>query len=267
MSDRDFIFYSLWVYVGAFLYSLYLIQGRGRWESRGHTALVAIGWLLHGYGLCLRAQAINHCPITNLFEVVMFITWAVVLVYLMMGLVWRVSLLGEFTLPLVIACVASGLIPAFDHHRAEDMVRNVWLSLHAAIALLSYGALALAGVTGAMYLVQERQLKAHRMRGIFARLPAIEQLDRINYRLLVVGFAFLTVGIVFGFVVGAALMMKDTPKTIWSLVVWALYGGLLAARMTNRLRGRKVALGSIVALAFVLATFWGVNMLSAQHRF
>ncbi len=267
MNDRDFIFYALWVYVGAFLYSLYLLHGRVRWESRAHKALVAIGWLLHSYGLYLRARAISHCPVTNLFETLMFITWALVLVYLAMGVLWRVSLLGEFTLPLVIACVASGLIPAFDQPRAEDMIRNVWLSLHAAIALLSYGALALAGVTGAMYLAQERQLKARRMNGIFARLPAIEQLDSINYRLLIVGFIFLTVGIVFGFVLGAVLMKPDTPKTLWSLVVWLLYGGLLGARMTHRLRGRKIALGSIVAMAFVLATFWGVNMLSAQHKF
>lgn len=267
MSDRDLIFYALWVYVGAFLYSLYLIQGRGRWESRGHKVLVAAGWLLHGYGLCLRARAIQHCPITNLFEVVMFVAWAVVFLYLLMGFIWRVSLLGEFTLPLVIACVASGMIPAFDQPRPEDMIRNVWLSLHAAIALLSYGALVLAGVTGVMYLIQERRLKTRRLGGVLGRLPAIEHLDRMNYRLLMAGFGFLTLGLVFGFVLGAVLMQKDTLKTLWSLVVWVLYGVLLAARMTQRLRGRKIALGSIVAMVFVLATFWAVNMVSSQHKF
>jgi len=267
MTDRDFIFYALWVYIGAFLYSLYLIQGRGRWESRGHKLLVVAGWLLHGYGLCLRAQQIQHCPITNLFEMIQFVTWAVVLVYLVMGFVWRVSLLGEFTLPLVIAFVASGLIPAFDQPRPDNMLRNVWLSLQAAIALLSYGALALAGVTGVMYLIQERRLKTRRLRGALERLPPLEHLDGMNYRLLSAGFLFLTAGLLFGFVLGAVVMKSDLPKTLWSLVVWLVYGGLLAARMTQRLRGRKIALGSIGAMVFVLATFWGVNMLSAQHQF
>lgn len=267
MSDRDFIFYALWVYVGALLYSLYLIQGRGRWDSRGHNILVAAGWLSHTYGLYQRAYAINHCPLTNMFEVMMFITWALVLVYLVMGLLWRVSLLGEFTLPLVIACVASGLHPAFDLPRSEDMIRNAWLSFHASVALLSYGAFALVAVTGAMYLVLERRLKARRLGGVLGRLPPIEHLDRMNCRLLIVGVSFLTVGLVFGFVAGVALMRTDPLKTIWSLAVWLLYGGLLAARMTHRLRGRKVAMAGIAAFVFVLATFWGVNMVSSLHKF
>jgi ABC-type uncharacterized transport system permease subunit len=135
------------------------------------------------------------------------------------------------------------------------------------LSLLGYGMWALAGVTGVMYLVQERQLKSHRLRSLFLRLPPIAQLDVINFRLLVAGLVLLSVGIGLGFVVGLVLLQKDLLKTIWTFAIWALYAGLVAVRMTGRLRGRKIALGSIVLLVILLATFWGVNLVSTAHRF
>jgi ABC-type uncharacterized transport system permease subunit len=267
MIERDWIAGAALIYAGAFLYSLYVLHGRVRWESRTHRLLVAAGWLAHTYGLYVRAARIGYCPLTNHFEVMMFITWALVLTYLAIGLIWRVSLLGEFTLPLVIALCVFGLFPGLDKPRAEVLEKSLWLSMHASIALLSYGALGLAGITGVMYLMQERLLKQRRLRGLFERLPSIQQLDVINFRLLLVGLAFLTLGIVFGFVAGAELVLKDVPKTIWSFGVWAVYAVLLWASWTYRMRGRKIALGSVASFAFVLATFWMVNLQSGQHRF
>jgi ABC-type uncharacterized transport system permease subunit len=71
----------------------------------------------------------------------------------------------------------------------------------------------------------------------------------------------------FGFVVGVEFIKKDVPKTLWSFLVWAIYGGLTAAHATGRLHGRKIALGSVAAFLFLLATFGAVNMLSTAHRF
>jgi ABC-type uncharacterized transport system permease subunit len=209
---------------------------------------------------------LGACPITNLFETVMFTAWALVLVYMLVGLKWRVSLLGPFTLPLVIALCLFAMFPAVDQAR-DKFTRNVWLSLHATLSLLGYGMWALAGVTGVMYLVQERQLKSHHLRSLFLRLPPIAQLDVINLRLLIAGWVLLTVGIGLGFVVGVVLFVKDVPKTLWTFAIWAVYAGLVAVRMTGRLRGKKIALGSIVLLVILLATFWIVNLVSTAHQF
>lgn len=268
MTDRDFILIALVMYVGAFLYALYLLQGRGHWTSRGHVILVAAGWLLHTYGLYARAVTLGRCPVTNLFETMMFVNWALVGLYLIVGMTKRVSLLGTFTLPLVILIGTFGyLAPMIDQRRTGDLVHSAWLSMHASLSLLGYGAWGLAGVSGVMYLVQERQLKSRRLRGLFMRLPSIEQLDVINYRLLLVGFALLLAGTACGFVLGLEFLTKDVLKTVWTLLVVAVYGALIGARLTYRLRGRKIALGSISLFVLLLATFWSVNMLSAAHRF
>lgn len=267
MNEHGLILVALAMYVGAFVYALFLLEGRPLWGSWGHRALVSVGWLVHTYGLYLRAVVLQRCPVTNLFETMMFITWALVLCYLVFGMTWRVSFLGPFALPLVIALCTFGLFPGLDRERAVELERSVALSLHATLSLLVYGVWGLAGVTGVMYLLQERQLKTHRLRRLFLRLPAIEQLDRINFRLLTVGVVLLGAGIVFGFVTGAEFVKRDVPKTLWTFLVWAGYGALVLAHMTHRLRGRKMALSSIAAFVFVLATFSVVNMFSSAHRF
>jgi len=267
MNEHSLILVALALYVGAFLYAMFLLQGRPLWGSWGHRALIIVGWLFLTSGLYLRAEQLHRCPVTNPFETMMIITWALVLCYLIFGMTWRVSFLGPFALPLVIALCVFGLFPSLDRGRSVELQRSVWLSLHAALSLLAYGVWGLAGVTGAMYLLQERQLKTHRLRRLFLRLPAIEQLDRINFRLLVVGLALLSVGMALGFVAGLELFKKDVPKTLWTFLVWAIYGALLAAHITHRVRGRKLALGSITVFFFLLATFGVVNMFSTVHRF
>lgn len=267
MNEHGLILVALVMYVGAFLYALFLLQGRSLWGSWGHRALVTVGWLFHTYGLYLRAVLLQRCPVTNPFETMMFITWALVLCYLLFGMTWRVSFLGPFALPLVIVLCIFGLFPGLDRGRSEELQRSVWLSLHATFSLLAYGVWGLAGVTGAMYLLQERQLKTHRLRRLFLRLPAIEHLDHINFSLLLVGLALLGVGMAFGFVVGVEFLKKDVPKTLWTFMVWTIYGGMMMAHMTHRLRGKKLASGSIAVFLFLLATFGVVNMFSTVHRF
>ncbi|MBI5686005.1 MAG: cytochrome c biogenesis protein CcsA [Verrucomicrobia bacterium] len=267
MSEHGLILVALVMYAGAFVYALFLLQGRPLWGSWGHRTLITAGWLFHTYGLYLRASEIQRCPITNPFETMMFITWALVLCYLVLGMTWRVSFLGPFTLPLVIALCLFGLFPGLDRGRSVELQRSVWLSLHATLSLLAYGVWGLAAATGTMYLLQERQLKTHRLRSLFLRLPAIEQLDRMNVRLLLVGLALLAVGMVFGFVVGVEFLKKDVPKTLWTFMVWAVYGALLVSHRMHRWHGRKIALGSIALFLSLLATFGVVNMFSTVHKF
>ena len=108
-------------------------------------------------------------------------------------------------------------------------------------------------------------MKTHKLYPLFHRLPPIENLDVINYRLLLSGFVLLTLGICFGFALGMQFLKSDPPKTAWSLLVWAIYAVLLAARIKQRVRGRKVALVSVALFVFVMLTFPAINMISSQH--
>jgi ABC-type uncharacterized transport system permease subunit len=267
MSDaRIFFGLALAVFAVSGGYSLWLLCPRSpTTPTRGvNLTLIALGCFFQTLGLLARSAQIHRCPITNWFEVLMFISWAIALAYLAGGAVLRASVLGLFVAPLV---AALSLVAFFfpDLQRPPQPI-NPWVELHIPMTILSYGAFALVFATGAMYLVQERQLKTHHLGAFFHRLPSIEQLDRINFRFLMAGLFLLTLGLAFGFVSGWSLQ-SDLPKLIWSAVVWLLYAGLLVGRATSALPERKVALISVLAFVFVLLTFWGVSQLSGLHRF
>jgi ABC-type uncharacterized transport system permease subunit len=121
-----------------------------------------------------------------------------------------------------------------------------------------------------MYLSQERNLKQHKTKAIFALLPSIQRLDAVVGRLLLAGFILLTLGLAVG---GVDLAHLKDPhayagdlKVVWSAVVWALYLGLLVMRWRFGQGGRRFALGALGSFVFVLLTFWGTNAMSTIHN-
>ena len=183
------------------------------------------------------------------------------LFFLLIGPSYRVSFLGAFTAPLVLLICLAALISPVDVPHLEPITRSAWVEFHAAIAIVAYGAFALAFVTGAMYLFQERQLKTRRLTSSFLLLPSIEQLDVIHFRLLIMGFAMLTVGMIGGMISYQIVGHWPLPKIVWAATVWLLYGALVLGRGLWSLRGRKVAVMSMVSFGLMLVGFWGVNLL------
>src|SRR5882762_532776 len=76
--------------------------------------------------------------------------------------------------------------------------RDVWTSLHAALASLAYGAFGLSSVAALMYLTQEHNLKFHKLQAIFSRFPPIQRLEAAAGRLLLSGFILLTMALAVG---------------------------------------------------------------------
>jgi ABC-type transport system involved in cytochrome c biogenesis permease subunit len=262
MTDRTFLWLALVFYGASCIVTLRRLRtaGGGPGLQQANYAAMVAGFALQTVFLYLRGRALGRCPLTNLFETQVFVTWAAVLFFLLIGPSYRVSFLGAFTAPLVLViCLAALLLPV-DVVHAEPLSRSAWVEFHAAIAIVASGAFALAFVTGAMYLIQERQLKTRRLTSSFLLLPSIEQLDVIHFRLLIMGFGMLTAGMVGGIISYHIVGHWTVPKIIWASSVWLLYGALVAARGLWTLRGRKVALASMVSFALMLVGFWGVSL-------
>lgn len=138
---------------------------------------------------------------------------------------------------------------------------NLWVWWHIASSVLSYIAFMLAGVSGALFLVQERQLKQVRMGRLFHWIPSLAGLDRLNLWTIAWGFALFTVSLLCG-IAGQQLTlgrgMRD-PGEALAYVMWGLYAGLLALRWMSTLRGRKVAILSVLGFGMALFTFIGVH--------
>jgi ABC-type uncharacterized transport system permease subunit len=247
---------------------------RKGFRTHDHVNYVVLlaGIILQTAAMFMRGLSLKQCPVHNLYEAMTFVDWTIVAAYLLIGLWPRLRYLGAFAAPIVFAIGVFALMPGLDppHAAQTAFAANSLVSLHAALSLLSYGAFGLSSVAALMYLTQEHDLKFHKLRAVFAVMPPIDRLERITSRLLWAGMALLTAGLAlipFLFKDRPELRSGTDPKVVWSGVVWCLYLGLLVLHGRFAQTGRKFAWGAVAGFAFVVLTFWGVNLLSPSHRF
>ena len=223
---------------------------------------VGLGFILQTAFLSIRGHELGRCPITNLFEVIIFVAWAVALFYIVVGPAYRLSLMGAFTAPLVVLLQLVALIAPIDHRHAVKLPANSWLEFHASISLVAYGAFALACIAGVMYLVQERQLKTHELRTIFYHLPPLTDLFSAIVRLLWWGFVLYTLGLISGFFVGEPL---PWPQIICAIGVWILYALILQGRYLRWFAPKRVAALCVVGFSAALTLLWGITFTAQTH--
>jgi HemX protein len=251
------------------VYSLFLWRKGFRKDDRINYAVLLAGMILQTKAMFMRGLSLKECPVHNLYEAMTFVDWTIVAVCLVLGLWPRLRYVGAFAAPVIVAIGVFALMPGLDpaHTGQPPLAANALISLHAALTLLSYGAFGLSSVAGVMYLTQEHDLKFHKLRAVFAVMPPIDRLEKITSRLLWAGLLLLTAGL--------ALIpwlprsrpeppSGTDPKVIWSALVWGL---LLILHGRFAQSGRKFAWGAVAGFAFVVLTFWGVNLLSPSHRF
>src|SRR5258708_19257306 len=115
-----------------------------------------------------------------------------ILIYLVIGFCYRISLLGVFTTPFAsLLSVWALFLPEPSAVPVKHPV-NPWLEAHTSFSIVACGAFALAGLAGLMYLIQERQLKTRRPSSVFFRLPPILPLLLANSRFLFPAFGLFT---------------------------------------------------------------------------
>ena len=258
---HEFVIQSSALFLLSFLYTAACLLGQRRILPWLNLLLVGTGFFEQTAFLVRRGQLVGRCPLTNLFEVIAFLCWGLVLFYLVVGNTYRLSPLGIFTSPLVFGLQTFAALAGLDEGGAPPRGPvNPWLEFHAAFSVLSFGAFALAGLAGGMYLWQERQLKTHRLRSGFFQLPPIGDLGRLNARLLTVGFLLLSLGLLAGFNMGTP---NTLPHLLWAVVVWVLYAFLVQARWGAwRVGPRRVASLSVVAFTVALLTLGGLSFVA-----
>ncbi len=233
LSDRGFLWLAATVYAAAFILALVSISRR-RQHSRGILlTIVAIGFILQTTGLYIRGHASGSCPVNNQFEITQFMGWSATLLYLVIGPAFRVSLLGFFTSAFVtIISLVSLMIPSWDVTQTTSLFGNdSWIKVHASLATFSYGVMGILAITSAMQLLQNYSLKKKHMRGLFAYLPSIIELEQINFRLLAFGLFLLTLSILL-----AIFYMAEPTHSTKLLLSGAIWIGYLIVFIIHKLR-------------------------------
>jgi ABC-type uncharacterized transport system permease subunit len=271
-TDRHFFLLAVSFYGLSMVYSVFLWRKGFRKDDRINYLFLLVAFGLHSIAMIKRGFSLNRCPVNNLYEAMTFIAWTIVAAYLAVGIFRRLRFLGAFAAPILFGIGVFALMPQLDPHpTGKPDFRTDWGSIHGALILLSCGAFGLSSIAGAMFLMQEHDLKFHKQRAMFSVLPPIQRLDRVMSKLLLVGVILLTTGLAVG-----PLLVKEKesqgasyrtdPILFYSIFIWAVYVALLVLRWRFGQSGRRFAWGVVGSFAFLLLTFWGFMLLSPLHN-
>ena len=241
------------------------------------TCLLVIGLLIHSGGLIFRwvethQTGYGYIPLSNMYESLIFFSWTIVLVYLILEFKYRQKIIGVFVTPFAFLAIAlTSIIPGIDATITPlvPALQSNWLAIHVITCFLGYASFAVSFGISILYLIQDKT--GAQKEGAKKWLPSTSILDEINYKSIIIGFPMLTVGIV----TGAAWAnyawgsyWSWDPKETWSLITWFVYAAFLHARLTRDWRGRKTAILSIAGFTAVLFTYFGVNyLISGLHSY
>ena len=239
---------------------------RGAWASY-FLMLVAFGF--QTAALMGRGFSLARCPVTNLFEALMFVTWAIGAAYLVAGCWAHLRFVAAMLAPALFLVGLFALQGRFDRPGPIFDLEHAAVSLHVSLVLLAYAGFALGCVVGALYLIRERPGESLQLQALAARLPSIDRLERVLLRSLGIGLILLTAGLVCSFGLMReryGVAVRPDAKIAWSIFVWGVYLTLMVLRLRFNQAPRNLAWGSLCGFAFVLLTFWSTNLLSPIHR-
>ena len=260
--DRVFLIISTICFLAAVVRTGVALRAGVFRPGRFNFLAIGLGFVFQTAFLSVRGHELGRCPLTNLFEVFIFLAWSVALMYMLVGPAYRLSLMGAFTAPLVVVLQGFALMAPIDVRHPGKLPANPSLEFHASVSLIAFGAFALACIAGVMYLVQERQLKTHHLRSIFYHLPPLTDLFAAITGLLWWGFVLYTVGIASGFFTGRPL---PRVQVVAAIGVWLLYAAILQGRYLRRIAPKRVAALCIIGFSVALTLLWGITFSAQTH--
>jgi cytochrome c-type biogenesis protein CcsB len=227
------------------------------------TAAFVIRWI-HSYQL-----GIGHIPLANFYESVIFFSWSIIFIYLIMRIRYKNSLIGALANLFAFILLAYASLSGNIESQIQPLVpalQSNWLTSHVITCFLAYACFAISFGTSILYLVKQG-FKGNPVN----ILPESKFLDEVTYKMISIGFVLLTLGIITGAAWADHAWGRYwgwDPKETWSLITWLIYASFLHARLVRGWKGTRMSLISIFGFVAVVFTYLGVNyILSGLHSY
>ena len=252
------------------------------------TVILGWRWIESGY-----------FPLSNLYESLLFFTWGLTFLTLIVELATSLLLVGAVTTPLAMFIVGFATLSLPDGmQKAAPLVpalKSNWLMMHVSIMMFSYSTLIIGSLLSIVFLVltQGKQVSlkgssigimndqtpdvesnqlSNNLKSSFIlkegilekKLSLLESLDNLSYRIIGLGFPLLTIGIIAGAVwaneAWGSYWSWD-PKETWALITWLVFAAYLHARITRSWQGKGPAVLASIGFVVVWVCYLGVNFL------
>jgi ABC-type uncharacterized transport system permease subunit len=261
----------------ALTFLLHVLSFSGTYEGgqRFAVAFMRIGFLISTFYLV--AEAIDHgffLPVANFAQAMAFFAWSLAFVYLVFLVRNQSESFGVVLSPILlflvlIAALAKWQLPS-DHAPIKEILHNPYFILHITCAFFAYASFTLSFSAGLLYLILNHELKSKNPGNFFHKLPPLEELERLIYQPLLWGAPLLAAAIGIGFVwakVAYGEFWIFDPKTLATAATVLLYFVILYLRYISSVRGKQVAIWSLIAFGFVIFSFIGTRFIAGSHNY
>jgi len=232
------------------------------------TAFMVLGFLLLTAAVIFRGISAHRVPWGNMYEFSITGAFAFSGAYLFALKKYKLRWLG---LPVSIAVLLTlGTAITLLYRPSAPLVpalKSTWLVIHVSAAIISGGVFLLANCVAAAYLILDRY-EQKGVRPVWAqRLPSLEVLDNLSYRLVALVFPLWTFAVIAGAIWAESAWGRYwgwDPKETWAFITWVAYAAYLHARVTVGWRGRKAAwlclfAGSTFLFNYIYINVWGTG--------
>ena len=246
--------------------------------------------------LCSRWIVAGYFPLSNLYESLLFLTWMLLTIYLYVEEKTKSKLIGAMLIPITLLISGfSNLTLSPEMQKSSPLVpalQSNWLMLHVSMMLLSYATLLIGSLLCILFLVisraQDIDLKSAEQSlpsfynlmveyyetkflssssvemSSLGKLKLLQSLDNWSYRIIGLGFPFLTIGIISGGVwaneAWGSYWSWD-PKETWALITWIVFASYLHARIIKGWESKKTAVLGGLGFFVIWICYLGVNFL------
>nr|YP_009469852.1 cytochrome c heme attachment protein [Fritillaria yuminensis]AVF91575.1 cytochrome c heme attachment protein [Fritillaria yuminensis] len=254
------------------------------------TGLLVIRWIYSG-----------HSPLSNLYESLIFLSWSFSIIHMIPKIRNNQNYLSVITAPSAIftqGFATSGL--STEMHQSAILVpalQSQWLMMHVSMMLLSYAALLCGSLLSVALLVVtfrkniDMFFKSKNLviksfivgeveylndkRSVFKNTSFIsfrnyykyqltQRLDYWSYRVISLGFTFLTIGILSGAVWANEAWgsyWNWDPKETWAFITWIIFAIYSHTRTNKSLQDTHSALAASIGFLIIWICYFGINLL------
>nr|YP_009759908.1 CcsA [Withania somnifera]YP_010837637.1 cytochrome c heme attachment protein [Solanum pseudocapsicum]QIQ56519.1 CcsA [Withania somnifera]WGC93602.1 cytochrome c heme attachment protein [Solanum pseudocapsicum] len=246
------------------------------------TGLLVTRWISSG-----------HFPLSDLYESLIFLSWSFSLIHIIPYFKKNVLILSKITGPSAILTqgfATSGILP--EIHQSGILIpalQSEWLIMHVSMMILGYAALLCGSLLSVALLVitfRKNRKLFYKSNGFlnesfflgenalentsffsaknYYKSQLIQQLDYWSYRVISLGFTFLTIGILSGAVWANEAWgsyWNWDPKETWAFITWIVFAIYLHTRTNRNLRGANSAIVASIGFLIIWICYFGVNLL------
>ncbi|WP_419186772.1 cytochrome C assembly family protein [Caldimonas caldifontis] len=217
---------------------------------------LTVGWLAHAAALILDTSGVGSAVEGARFGFAPALSvtlWLVLAVYAIESRF--VPLPGVQRWLAALGALAVALMLLFPGE-VRPHIASPWLPLHWVLGIASYGLFGAAVLHAGLLTNAERQMRQHR--GLSQPTPLglpLLRLEKLTFRFVAAGFAVLSAALLMGW--WFAQPWRWDHKTVFSLLAWLVFAGLLAGRQGFGWRGRKATRWLYTGAGLLLLAYVG----------